>query len=230
MHKLKILAISVFAIGFSVLILGGCTKAESTPHEAETAPSVALETTEAVTLAHTQNVTEVSDTSAEAENVFDGEDVFVPDYDSDSYSYEEDDEPCLVNVDGKAYTFYIGDTFSYVFNLKTPEALEDFQAVTNYDSSMLEVVKTSLGEMFPIAGESAVCNTEMPNVVKFNAVNINGMDFTKGGSLITLRFRVLDSGSAAVSTTLEYMDSVLSEPYVDNFRIVGDIDYSEEIK
>ena len=117
-----------------------------------------------------------------------------------------------------------------MFNLKTPEALEDFQATTNYDSGMLELIKADTAEMFPVAGGLVVCNTEMQNMIKFNAVNLNGMDFTNGGSLVSFKFKVLDSGGTAISTTLEYMDSVKSEPYVSDYRIVGDIEYSEEIK
>lgn len=229
MNRRKILAAALCTVLFSSMVLGGCEKPDSTPDEAETSPvassSVASETTIPVTKADKTQPTEKVQTVIEQLP----EDVYVPDYNSEAEEEDVSDEPCTVNVDGKAYTAYIGDTVNYVFYLKTPEALEDFQATTNYDSSMLELVKTSTAEMFPIAGEGVVCNTDMPNTIKFNAVNLSGMDFRGGGNLISLKFRILDSGSVAISTTLEYMDSVKSEPYVSDYRIVGDIEYSEEI-
>ncbi len=231
MNRRKILAVVFCTVIFSSAILGGCNKADSTPDEAIISPTTVVyssvaPTTPAVTESKIIEVTTDATTAAQAENVF------VPDY--NDYNNEEfedkSEEPCTVNVDGKAYTCYIGDVINYVFNLKTPEALEDFQATTNYDSGMLELVKMDTAEMFPIAGDLVVFNIEMQNTIKFNAVNLSGMDFTNGGSLVSFKFRVLDSGGTAISTTLEYMDSIKSEPYVSDYRIVGDIQYSEEIK
>ena len=217
-------------------VLSGCGKFESNPKEAETTPAVlssaVSETTAPATKAEKTEAT--TKTSAEPETQPQDEDADIPNFDYNyDFEVEEDDvsdEPCTLNIDGKTYTAYIGDVVNYVFYLKTPEALEDFQAVTNYDSGMLELVETDTSEMFPIAGEFVVCNTDMPNIIKYNAVNINGMDFTSGGNMVSFKFRVLDSGGTAVSTTLEYMDSVLEEPYVSDYKIVGDIEYSEEIK
>lgn len=136
---------------------------------------------------------------------------------------------CTVNVDSKDYTFYVGDELTYVFYLEAPEMLEDFQAATYYDSSMLEFTERDEGLMFPVAGNAVIYNFEMPNILKYNAVNINGMDFTSKGQLVSFCFKVIDSGGTAISTTLEYMDSVKSEPYVSNYKIIGAIKYSEEI-
>lgn len=236
MNRRKIVAAALCSALILSLVSGGCSKADTASSEAATttavsssavsettAPAAKAEKTEATTKAHAEPETQPQD-----------EDVYIPNYDYNfDFEVEEDDasdEPCTLNVDGKSYTAYIGDVVNYVFYLKTPEALEDFQAVTNYDSGMLELVETSSAEMFPVAGEFVVFNTEMPNIIKYNAVNINGMDFKNGGNMVSFKFRVLDSGGTAISTTLEYMDSVLEEPYVSDYRIVGDIEYSEEIK
>lgn len=136
---------------------------------------------------------------------------------------------CTVNVDSKDYTFNMGDELTYVFYLESPEMLEDFQAATYYDSGMLEFIERDEGLTFPVVGNAVIYNFEMPNILKYNAVNINGMDFTSKGQLVSFRFKVIDSGGTAISTTLEYMDSVKSEPYVSNYKIVGAIKYSEEI-
>lgn len=229
MKKLRTVSL-IFCLIISLsLVFSGCNnKSASTPDEVYTSAeaSTAEKLTSAVPLSTEVPVTEIK-TEAETEPVT--EQVYIPDYNSDVQEYEPQD-PCTVNVDGKSYTVYIGDTVNYVFYLETAEALEDFQATTYYDSSMLELIDTGADKMFPVAKGAAVYNTEMQNAIKFNAVDINGMDFTNGAELVSFEFRVLDSGSVAISTTLEYMDSVLSEPYVDDFRIVGDINYSEEIK
>ena len=231
MKKGKILSL-VFCATLVLSCLSGCKNADSTPDEA-TVSSVGEVTTaispttvaSAKTEPETDAVTKPQTNPPEETQT---ENYYVPSY-NDTYTEALSNEPCVVNVDGKSYTFYIGDTVNYVFYLKTEEALEDFQAVTNYDSGMLELIAEDVTEMFPVAGNSAVCNTEMPNVIKYNAVNINGMDFTQGGNMVSFKFRVLDSGSTAIGTTLEYMDSVLSEPYVNDYKIVGDLKYSEEI-
>lgn len=228
MNRRKILAAVLCTVFFSSMALSGCEKPDSTPDEAETSPTMVVSSSVAIT---TPAATEakVTEAKTEAAELLQTENIFVPDYNND-FDEDKSDEPCIVNVDGKTYTCYSGDVINYVFNLKTPEALEDFQATTNYDSGMLELIKADTAEMFPVAGGLVVCNTEMQNMIKFNAVNLNGMDFTNGGSLVSFKFKVLDSGGTAISTTLEYMDSVKSEPYVSDYRIIGDIEYSEVIK
>lgn len=232
MNRRKIVAAALCSALMVSAVLGGCGKADSTADETQTTPAVtasaAAETTAPTTKTETTEATaEVSEKTQPHTQI---EDVYIPDYNFEIEEEEVSDESCTLNVDGKTYTAYIGDIVNYVFYLKTPESLEDFQAVTNYDSGMLELVESDNAEMFPIAGEGVVCNTAMPNIIKYNAVNINGMDFTGGGNMVSFRFRVLDSGGTAISTTLEYMDSVLEEPYVSDYRIVGDFEYSEEIK
>lgn len=234
MKKGKIISV-MLGCALILTVMGGCKNADSTPDEAAT--SVALETSSAVSVttsapAETKPATEAKTEAQTKPQLSEPEatqaEYYVPSYEN-TYTEAPANEPCVVNVDGKSYTFYIGDTVNYVFNLTTEEKLEDFQAVTNYDAGMLELIEEDVTAMFPVAGNAVICNTEMPNVIKYNAVNLSGMDFTKGGYMVSFKFRILDSGSTAIGTTLEYMDSVLSEPYVNDYRIVGDIKYSEEI-
>ncbi len=227
MNWRKIVTVVICIVVFSAVSLSGCNKSGSTPDEVDI-PTVVTESTSEVSTTLVSSEPEKTTVQTEAQQ----EEVFVPVYNSEDAEDVEDEsnKTCIVNVDGKTYTYYIGDVFFYVFYLKTPEALEDFQATTNYDSFTIELIETSVQEMFPVAGEVVVCNTDMQNTVKFNAINLSGMDFTKGGDLISLKFRVIDQGSTAISTTLEYMDSILSEPYVSDYKIIGDIQYSEEIK
>lgn len=228
MNKQKILASALCVCLILLMTLSGCGKAESTPDEAD----IAITTTafDVTTIPLTESLKTEAETEerTEADSQKATEQVYVPDYNLED-AEDISNDPCTVNVDGKSYTFYTGDVINYVYYLQTPEALEDFQATTYYDGSMLEIIDTGEAQMFPVAGAGAVYNTEMPNCIKFNAVDINGMDFTSGGSLVSFKFRILDSGSVAISTTLEYMDSVKSEPYVNDFKIIGDIKYSEEI-
>ena len=237
MKRRKALAAVAAVLLLSSVFLGGCGKDnDTTPDEATVSASTTASATSKETKAtepQTEKATEVLATksleNAKPQTEYnEPEDVYVPD-ENNGNEYEASGV-CTLNVDGKTYEAMVGDTITYVFNLKTPEALEDFQATTTYDSGMLMLLSSDTKEMFPVAGDIVVCNTELENMVKYNAVNLSGMDFTKGGVFISLDFKVLDSGGTSVGTTLEYMDSVSSEPYVNDYRIVGDFDYSEEIK
>ncbi len=238
MKRRKALAAAAVMVLLASALLGGCGKtSDGTPDEATAASTAAVSATNSVETKATepasQKSTEASETESfentKAQTVYnEPEDVNINENDN---GYEAQAlRVCTLNVDGKTYEAEVGETVTYVFNLKTPEALEDFQATTTYDSGVLELLSSDTKEMFPVAGEIVVCNTELNNTIKYNAVNLSGMDFTKGGVFISLKFRVKDSGGTSVGTTLEYMDSVTSEPYVNDYRIVGDIDYSEEIK
>ncbi len=234
MNRRKILFSVLFVLALTAALLSGCNSSNSTPDEADTSVITTVSTaqTEAFSTKAEASAPLTQKETEKAEKIFSG-----GGYDSDSFEDEtaargdlnEDDGICTLNVDGKTYTFKVGDTLSYSFYLKTPEMLEDFQAVTNYDSGMLKLLTGSASEMFPIAGNVVIFNGKMPNKIMYNAVNINGMDFTSGGVLASFDFRVTESGGTAISTTLEYMDSVKSEPYVSDYKIIGDITYSEII-
>lgn len=142
---------------------------------------------------------------------------------------EEEPKYCTINVDGEGYDALVGDVVTYVANLKTSSALEDFQVTTNYDGNMLELIEDDRAEMFPIAQNSVIYNNELMNTIKFNAVNLNGMDFTQGGELLVFRFMVKDWGFTTINTTIEYMDGVNGDPYVSDYEVLVDFDYSQEI-
>ena len=115
-----------------------------------------------------------------------------------------------VNVGGKEYGVTVGDTITYTYTLTTPAAIENAQATTYYDAEKLELVEGKAKEMFPVLRDitSVVYNTDIPGEVKFNATEgvEEGFDFTEGGILVTLTFKVLDnSADSAISTTIEEM-------------------------
>ena len=225
MKKQRLISVFICVLLLAGL-LAGCKGSEENKDNATKAPvsSVAVETTSSASETNASDKkNDMSETKPAAQVPADTEVPAVPQVPSEP-------KYCNVIVDEETYTVMVGDTIDYVFNLKTPEALEDFQATTNYDGGMLELVDADTATMFPVAGSGVICNTEIQNTVKFNAVNISGMDFTEGGVLVTFRFTVLDEGNTAISTTLEYMDSVKGEPYVSDYKIVGDFQYSEEIK
>lgn len=228
MKNRKALAALAVLMMFSAVFTSGCgNDSGSTPDETSQPTSAS---TSAVAVTEIPKVESTTVDTKETKPYAESEAQTEAYYENvNNQAAEEEAGICNLIADDKTYTANVGDIVTYVFNLKTPDALEDFQATTNYDSSMLELVDSSVEEMFPIAGKVVVCNTELQNMIKYNAVKLEGMDFTKGGEFIKLKFRILDSGSTAVSTTLEYMDSVKSEPYVSDYRILGDIEYSEEI-
>ena len=112
-------------------------------------------------------------------------------------------------VDGKAFEVEVGATFTYEFTLTTPTNVENAQATTYFDESVVELVPGKAKDMFPVLRDvtSVVYNTDIPGEVKFNATEgvEEGFDFTEGGVLVSLEFKALTAGTTEISTTIEEM-------------------------
>ncbi len=166
-----------------------------------------------------------------------------------SGSAENKPVTCVITVDGKDHKVQLEDTLTYTFYLKTPKKIENVQATLNYPGTTLELLDTVLvtdleevsdkgtleklqkeqEEVFPVLKTSVIYNAFNHNIIKFNATNISGFDFTKGDYLIKLRFKVISGINGAVSAKIEYMDEVGGNPYVDNFKISKDVEIKEEL-
>lgn len=140
-----------------------------------------------------------------------------------------DSKTCIITVNNKDYTAKVGDVVTYSYYLKTPNSIENIQAETDYNGKSLKILDTELQDIFPVLGDSAVYNPNFQNMLKFNATSIKGYDFTKGGSLITLRFEVISSVNAYISTSIEIMDEVGGEPYVELYKISEDVIHTETL-
>ena len=112
-------------------------------------------------------------------------------------------------VDGKAFEVEVGATFTYEFTLTTPTNVENAQATSYFDESVVELIPGKAKEMFPVLRDvtSVVYNTDIPGEVKFNATEgvEEGFDFTEGGVLVSLQFKALTAGTTEISTTIEEM-------------------------
>lgn len=165
---------------------------------------------------------------------------------SNSGSAQSKPVTCIITVDGKDHKVLLGDTLTYTYYIKTPKKIENVQATVNYSGTTLklldnvlvtdleEVADSStldkeLAKVFPILKSSAIYNAFNHNIIKFNASNISGFDFTKGDYLIKLRFEVISGINGAVSTKVEFMDEVGGNPYVDNFKFSDDVEQKESL-
>ncbi len=138
---------------------------------------------------------------------------------------------CTITVGNKGYTANVGDTVTYVCNLKTPAKIEDIQATVSYDSSMLELVEKDADVMFPVLGIDTIYNTGIQNKILFNAIRLRGYDFTSTDTVVTLDFKVLKKGGTAVSTSMEVISEMgTATNYVNNYVLADGVIVSEAIK
>lgn len=148
-------------------------------------------------------------------------------------SVSTNEKECTITVAGKTYKANKGDIVTYKYFLKTPSEVECFQGTTSYDPQMLKFVKTTAKNMFPVSGGSTVANYALTGSIPFNAVDLEGFDFTKGGVLVCFEFEVLSGGKTSVGSSLEYLDGIAANgttvSYIDSFKVVGDISFSEEL-
>ncbi len=164
---------------------------------------------------------------------------------NNSGSAENKPVTCIITVDGKDHKVQLDDTLTYTCYLKTPNKIENVQATLNYPGTTLELLDTvlvadpedtsnvspeELQKVFPVLKSSVIYNGLNHNIIKFNASNISGFDFTKGDYLIKLRFKVISGINGAVSTKIEFMDEVGGNPYVDDFKFTNGIEFKEELK
>ncbi len=139
-------------------------------------------------------------------------------------------ERLTVTAGTNGYAFDVGSTITYTFDMQTPKAIEDVQAMVSYDSAYLKLKSTDANKMFPVLGTSTIYNANIQNAVKFNAVNIQGFDFTSKSTLITLQFEIIASGSTAVNTAVEVMTEKGGAPYVENYVKSEGVTFEEYIK
>ncbi|MBQ1977160.1 MAG: hypothetical protein II225_00250, partial [Ruminococcus sp.] len=116
-----------------------------------------------------------------------------------TYPEESEEGELHINCDGRTYSANVGDTFTYVVEMKVYELFEDIQLKLNFDNSLVEMVKptrgkpTSMSEAFPnVEGIYVGCH---PKILRMNAVYLDGIDFRKRKVLMTVEFTVLKGGN-----------------------------------
>lgn len=134
----------------------------------------------------------------------------------------------VVNAAGDTVTingteFAVGDTIKVKKELTVSDKwLINGQVVVPYDNTVLEFVEGTEEEMFPkLAGNDLVWNNT-GSAVKFNFININnGINFTEGGVLYELTFKVIGTSENPVT-----IDDELVE--ISTFTFNGDPAESQE--
>ncbi len=107
-----------------------------------------------------------------------------------------------------------GDYIRYTFNLNIGSVkLISFQGETTYSSNLEPVIKTDewgdpvKTDIFPILGVLTVSNLNLENTIKYNySLAQGGVRFnTDQSTLITLVFKATQSGTASITTDIEYI-------------------------
>lgn len=226
--RLTALLLSVLMI--LTLSLTACSGKTSDPDPTEDSTTATTVADTTVTTVATEAETTVP-TTAEATTEAQSDDVNGGPVDNDGGNSGSDitKVPCVITVGDKDYTVNTGDVVTYAMTLTTPKAIENVQATLSYDGMTLKLMEASSKSMFPVLGDSCVYNTGLSNKLKFNASMVSGYDFTDGGQLVTVSFKVLKGGNTTIATALEVMDAKGGEAYVDNYTIIGDITLSETL-
>lgn len=137
-----------------------------------------------------------------------------------------DPKICTVTVANKNYKVNVGSVVTYTCYMKTPDKIEDVQAKVHYTGAALKLLDQKPAQLFPVLGSSAICNTSAAGILKYNAINLDGYDFTGNGALVTMRFQVLQSSSASIASTVEYVTGIGGVPYIDNCKVVSGMNVS----
>lgn len=180
---------------------------QATVSVTETTQQTTVRETTAVSLsapeAETQGINESDENSA------------VQDYEP---PVSADPDTCFITVANKDRKVNVGDVVTYTCYLKTPKKIEDVQAKIIYTGASLKLIDTDVEDLFPVLGDVTICNTETPNLIRFNAVKIDGIDFTKKDVLVTLRFKVTTGVSASIATTVEYLTEKGGKSYIEDSK------------
>lgn len=124
-------------------------------------------------------------------------------------------------------TSNVGDTVSYdysadstqvtvTYKLQSNILIENIQAVASYDSSVLKLASSNTTKsispvFYGTTGAGYVANLKLNNMIKFNATNIDGYDFTKGATVFTAVFDIVGTGSTAVDFDIYVLTGIQNE-------------------
>ncbi|MBR3988072.1 MAG: hypothetical protein IKK10_02075 [Clostridia bacterium] len=116
-----------------------------------------------------------------------------------------------------------GNATYYVY-MKTPEKIENIQAIVTYDESVLEFVSCS----FPNIQEPTY-NPAGDGNIYFNASNVtDGMDFTKEAVLVQVEFKIIADAEVKAGIVIEEMTEFFGESYfLDSTQLNMDVKIKE---
>ena len=89
--------------------------------------------------------------------------------------------------------FHVGDTVTCVLNITTPDIIENYQGTLKYDDKYLEATSAALESP---AKSGGIFNYNKSGLVIFNGSSaLTGYDYTEGGKMLTVTFKVKAAGS-----------------------------------
>ena len=116
-----------------------------------------------------------------------------------------------VTINGQE--FKVGDTIEVTKEITINDYwMLDSQVSVPYDNTVLDFVEGTEAEMFPmLAGHGLIWN-DTGDEIRITASDVNGIDFTNGGVLYTLKFSVI-SGSGTAVTIDENLEEISTFPF-----------------
>ena len=115
-------------------------------------------------------------------------------------------DTATLTLGGQSYSAQIGADVTYTVNLQNANPIVNGQFYLNYPQSILEVQDVS----FPVVGDFTMMynyTENSDNVVAFNFSGTNRVDFSNGGALAIIYFKVKAAGTGALSLDKEMMSS-----------------------
>ncbi|MCH5297594.1 MAG: hypothetical protein J1E85_07985 [Ruminococcus sp.] len=102
------------------------------------------------------------------------------------------------------------------YTLQSSMLLENIQAVVSYDSKVLKLASTNSKKtispgFYGTSGGGFEGNLNLSNMIKFNATNPDGYDFTKGQTVFTAVFDIVGSGDTTVDLDVYVLTATENE-------------------
>lgn len=120
-------------------------------------------------------------------------------------------------VNGK--TCAVGDSIVYTVQLKTPEALEDFQGTVEYQSAGLELTDYSMPNT---TGDNVYYNTQCQDEIPYNGSDIvNFYDFTTQKVLLQATFKVKAQGTYTIKNVMRVISGASQTTYMNKGQVLN---------
>lgn len=143
--------------------------------------------------------------------------------DNNSSNSTNNNKSNTLSIDGKKFSK--GSTVTCVYKLKSPEALENYQATIKYDSKYLKVKSAKLSEG---ARGGAILNFKLDGEIKFNGSNISsGYEYEKEGEFLTVTYEVLATGSTTTKFEWEVATGMSGKAYVTDNKAASGLKISK---
>ena len=130
---------------------------------------------------------------------------------------DDGDDSNNLKLGGKSYE--VGDVIVCTYSVNCPTKFINFQATLKYDGDKLKAINA---ETAGSASSGSVVNYDLDSKVKFNGIKLNGYNYTKGGSFLTVTYEVIGSGSTEPAISWEIITDTNNNPMVVNGEPVSD--------